>query len=74
MLSVMNLPQELEELTDLLSTLPTKSVKGLFTKDIFYTALDVTEEYIAVGTSVGTVLLYERNNKTCRKLSTKVEY
>lgn len=64
--------QEHEPLGHLLSVLPLKAQKGLSSIPIDYTCLDVTPEFIALGTNVGLVLLYDRLAQTLQRLNCKV--
>ena len=69
---IMQLPSEHEELSHLLALLPAKVIRGLFTVDVTLSSLDVSSEYIAVGTNVGVVYLYDRPSKVLSKLNTNV--
>ena len=64
--------QEHEPLHHLLSILPQKAQKGLSSLPIEYTCIDVSPEYIALGTSVGLVLLYDRLGQSLQRLNCKV--
>ena len=64
--------QEHEPLHHLLSILPQKAQKGLSSIPIDYTCIDVSPEYIALGTSVGLVLLYDRLGQSLQRLNCKV--
>lgn len=64
--------QEHEPLSHLLSILPQKAQKGLSSLPIEYTCIDVTPEYIALGTNVGLVLLYDRLAQSLQRLNCKV--
>ena len=59
-------------LTKLLHTLPKKAQKGLFAQELEWTCIAANEGYIAVGSSIGTVFLYNRANHTLERLSCKV--
>ncbi len=64
--------QEHEPLSHLLSSLPLKAQKGLSSIPIEYTCIDVSPEYIALGSTVGVVFLYDRLGQQLQRLNCKV--
>lgn len=72
--TMINLIQEHETLYHFLNSLPTKAQRGLFSMDIDYTCIDVSPEYIALGTNVGVVFLYDRLGLTLQRLSCQVSH
>lgn len=58
--------------TKLISILPKKAQKGLFSQDIVWTCIAANDVYIALGSNIGTVFLYHRNNSAVDRLTCKV--
>ena len=64
--------REYEPLTQMLELLPKQTAKGIFGTPIAYTCIDATSEYIALGTNVGQVMLYDRVALSLHRLICKV--
>ena len=64
--------REFQPLINILQTVPHRLQKGLFSQDIEWTCLDVTKEYLAVGTDVGIAFLYDRHKGTVKRLQCPV--
>ncbi|XP_074662450.1 tectonin beta-propeller repeat-containing protein 2-like [Tubulanus polymorphus] len=62
--------REFEPLNKLLKILPHRAQKGLFTVEVRYSCIDVCDEYIAVGSNIGVVFLYDRKKETLQRLNT----
>ncbi|KAL4238724.1 Propeller [Mactra antiquata] len=62
--------REVEPLTDLLSNIPSKVQRGLNThyEKLELTALDANKYFIALGSQVGTVFLYDRSKCSIQRL------
>jgi hypothetical protein len=60
-------------LAKLLSALPKKAQRGLFSQDITWTCLAANNSYIAVGSNIGTIFLYHRHNGALDRLTCKVK-
>ncbi|KAK8782374.1 hypothetical protein V5799_016285 [Amblyomma americanum] len=60
--------KEFAPLTHLLSQIPQHAQRGLSKVDVKLTCLDVIAEYIAIGSSVGVVFLYDRTKNTVTRL------
>lgn len=65
--------QEFQPLTNVLQTVPQRLQKGLFSQDVEWTCLDVTKEFLAIGTNVGIVFLYDRHRCTVKRLQCPVK-
>ena len=65
--------QEFETLNYIINQIPTKAQRGLFTSDLHLTSLDVTCEYIALGTNLGLVFMYDRMRQMYQRLSCQVK-
>ena len=64
--------REFQPLTNVLQTVPQRLQKGLFSQDVEWTCLDVTKEFLAIGTNVGIVFLYDRQKRTVERLQCPV--
>lgn len=64
--------KEFEPLTKILQVLPTKVHKTVYTYEACWTCLDVTKEFVGVGTNVGLVYLIERSTEKLQKINCKV--
>ena len=64
--------REFDPLNKLLKSIPNKIQKAFKSQSIEWTAIDVTEQYIAVGSNVGVVFLYNRSECNVQRLETKV--
>ncbi|XP_077522659.1 tectonin beta-propeller repeat-containing protein 2 isoform X3 [Amblyomma americanum] len=60
--------KEFAPLTHLLSQIPQHAQRGLSKVDVKLTCLDAIAEYIAIGSSVGVVFLYDRTKNTVTRL------
>ncbi|KAL1416626.1 hypothetical protein MTO96_027837 [Rhipicephalus appendiculatus] len=60
--------KEFAPLTHLLSQLPQQAQRGLTKFAVKLTCLDVVAEYIAIGSNVGIVFLYDRTKNTVTRL------
>ncbi|KAL3216248.1 hypothetical protein MRX96_006437 [Rhipicephalus microplus] len=60
--------KEFAPLTHLLSQLPQNAQRGLTRVGVKLTCLDVVAEYIAIGSNVGVVFLYDRTKNTVTRL------
>lgn len=60
--------KEFAPLTHLLSQIPQHAQRGLSKVDVKLTCLDVIAEYIAIGSNVGVVFLYDRTKNTVTRL------
>lgn len=60
--------KEFAPLTHLLSQIPQHAQRGLSRVDVKLTCLDVIAEYIAIGSNVGVVFLYDRTKNTVTRL------
>ena len=56
--------QEFEPLTDLLVKVPHSIQKGVLMCDITWTCIDVTDDWVVIGTDVGIVYVYSRPRDT----------
>ena len=63
---------EFAPLTNLLRTVPHKAQKGFSWWDIEWTCLDASREFVAVGTDIGIVYLYDRHAGSLQRLHLKV--
>lgn len=63
--------REFEPLVKILQLLPTKVHKAFYTLDLDWTCLDVTAEYIAIGSDFGIVYLIDRSSEKLQKLICK---
>ncbi|CAH1791291.1 unnamed protein product [Owenia fusiformis] len=66
--------QEFSPLSHLLHLLPHKAQKGLFTTDIQLLCIDADAEYIALGSNIGIVFLYDRKKITLQRLNCQVKH
>lgn len=65
--------REHAHLTDLLEKIPKKAQRGLMTYvDIVLTCVDANKAFIALGSSVGLVFLYNRARETVDRLRCEV--
>lgn len=65
--------RECEPLHQLLSQIPRKAQSGIFkTRNLTLTCIDADEAHIALGTNVGLVFLYNREDKSVQRLRTNV--
>lgn len=60
--------KEFAPLTHLLSQLPQHAQRGLSKIDVKLTCLDVIAEYIAIGSNVGVVFLYDRTKNVVTRI------
>ena len=60
--------QEFDALADIVKRIPHQAQKGLFRHDLDWTCLAISSEYIAIGTNIGLVFLYDRSKKTLERL------
>lgn len=60
--------KEFAPLTHLLSQIPQHAQRGLSKIDVKLTCLDVIAEYIAIGSNVGVVFLFDRTKNTVTRL------
>ena len=66
-------PREFDDLGDLIAQIPRKAQKGLLTQiDLKLLCIDANQEYIALGSNVGIVFLYNRKKRFLERLRTKV--
>lgn len=64
---------EFDLMTKVLKAVPQKYQKGFHWYDITWTCVDVSNEWIAIGTNIGKLYLYDRiNEKLQHRLSSKV--
>jgi len=68
--------REYDTLSNLYSAMPKTIKSSMFSpgQEFLWTCIDVSEEYIAVGTSVGPLFLYDRRKGViCHQLSSQVK-
>jgi len=56
--SVLCRPEESEPLTNLLARVPRRIQKGVLMCDVTWTCVDVTDNWVVIGTDVGVVYVY----------------
>lgn len=64
--------REWAPLTDILDHLPTHYYRGLIPLELSITCIAALEEYLALGTNVGVVFLYNRSNGRMQRYKTEV--
>lgn len=69
-----NILREWAPLTDLYNKLPLKSLNGLFSHEIKITCLDILPEFLALGSNIGIVYWYNRQNKSLEHLRCEVRH
>jgi hypothetical protein len=52
--------QEFEVLRDILTKIPRRHHRGLFSCEVEWTSVDATGRWLAIGTNVGVVYVYNR--------------
>lgn len=63
---------EFEPMTRVIHALPRKTQRGLFTHWVRWTCIDVTREYIVIGSDSGVVFLLDRSTNDVTRLHCKV--
>lgn len=67
------IPKEHGHLDYLLSQIPKKAQKGMLMQcDLNLLSLDANENFIALGSNVGVIFLYNRKSKELERLRTHV--
>lgn len=67
------IPKEQRSLDYLLSQIPRRAQKGLLTTcDLILKCVDANADYIALGTNVGVIYLFDRKKELIEKLKTHV--
>lgn len=67
------IPKEHRSLDYLLSQIPRRAQKGLLTTcDLILKCVDANADYIALGTNVGVIYLFDRKKELIEKLKTHV--
>ncbi|XP_046579933.1 tectonin beta-propeller repeat-containing protein 2-like isoform X3 [Haliotis rubra] len=67
----MPIPREFEPLWGILSQIPKKAQRGLLMQcDLILTCVSVDESYIALGTNIGLIFLYDRKKHSMERLKT----
>ncbi|XP_064621989.1 tectonin beta-propeller repeat-containing protein 2-like [Lineus longissimus] len=61
--------QEFAPLSYILNRIPTKAQKGFSTIKIELISIDVTKEYIALGSNIGLIFLFDRKKETLQRLN-----
>lgn len=64
--------KEFAPLVHILNQIPQHAQRGLNRVDVKLTCLDVISEYLAIGSNVGVVFLYDRHKNTVERLSCSV--
>jgi hypothetical protein len=64
--------QEFESLEDILTAVPHKSQHSLLSRDVEWTCIDVSREYVAIGTNSSIICLYDRLTGKVKKLNVRV--
>lgn len=64
--------REWAPLTDILEHLPTYYYRGLIPLELSITCIAALDEYLALGTNVGVVFLYDRSNGRVQRYKTEV--
>jgi len=63
-LVMQSLLQEFEYLSTLLAKIPRCIQKGILMCDLVWTCVDVTDDYVVIGTDAGVVHVYSRMQET----------
>ncbi|KAK6181171.1 hypothetical protein SNE40_009090 [Patella caerulea] len=67
-----SIPQEHEQLWALMSQIPRKAQRGLLMQcELVLTCVDVSDQYIVLGTNIGLVFLYNRDKTSMERLRTE---
>lgn len=70
---VLKVPQEFCRLNSLLSQIPKKAQHGLLMQcDLILTCIDASESFIALGTNVGLIFLFNRKDMSMQRLKSEV--
>ena len=64
--------REYAPLHHLLNAIPQKAQRGLRTSSVDLTCIDITREYVAVGSNIGIIFLYDRDKQTVQRLKCQV--
>lgn len=64
--------REWSQQINLLSKIPEKAQKGFMTMDLHLTCVGVISDYIALGTNVGLIYWYNRNQDTLERFKFEV--
>lgn len=64
--------REWSPLTDVFAKIPLKVQKGFFFVELNVTCIDALDDFLALGTDVGIVYWYNRQNANVQKLRTEV--
>jgi hypothetical protein len=71
--STIRIPKEHAPLDYLLSQIPKKAQKGMLIQcDLHLNCIDANDHFIALGSNVGVVFLYNRKDKELERLRTHV--
>lgn len=65
--------REWQPINDVFAKIPPKIHKGFFTQELSITCIDTLPEYLALGSDVGIVFWYNRQNGNVQKLRTEVK-
>lgn len=64
--------REWQPIDDVFAKIPPKIQKGFFAQELSITCVDILPEYLALGSDVGIVFWYNRQNGNVQKLRTEV--
>jgi hypothetical protein len=64
--------QEFAPLSYILNRIPTKAQKGFSTIKIELISIDVTKEYVALGSNIGLIFMFDRKKEILQRLNCDV--
>lgn len=66
--------REWQPIDNVFHKIPPKIQKGFFFQELHITCIDALPEYLALGSNVGIIFWYNRNNGNVQKLRTEVSF